>query len=234
VWWVPDDRRCLCKTTKQVGFHLYVHNFVGFAPGCLMLGHALYYVFSDKRGYLAYAGGIGVDLHGSAGAYMPRLRQLVLWVPDDRTSLWKTTKHEGFHQYLHNFVADAPRWFNEGHAEYYEISGYEGGFLRTGKINTYHVETLQEETAALTPLKSLLRMDGSEFWEGADLHYPQSWALVQFLRHPPKDTYKGLIDTYFALLREGKSGDAAYNTVFKKQIKQMEADYLDFIDSLER
>lgn len=155
------------------------------------------YLFRGEAGYLRY----GEELFGekptnSAGLYVPSLRQLLIWNLPNRESMMRTVRHEGFHQYLHSIMPDAPRWFDEGHAEYYETAEYASGRWKIGLVRADHLETLREKGTRLPPLAKFLGYGYDEFYGKPDVNYAYAWALVHFLRHGPRE-YRTLLDALF-------------------------------------
>ena len=232
-----DQSKELCRDLAKM-LEASLTAFAGNFEQVLDRERSQVYVFSTEAAYLKYLEGIEVSLSGSAGVYLPWAQQIVLWVPEDRTALRRTARHEAFHQYMDNLVDNSPHWFDEGNAEYYEISGYEGGFLKTGKVHDAHAQLLRRtgRVKRLRSLSKLLRMDGAAFWKDRELTYAQSWALVQFLRHPPDaetaKRYRGRMKSYLDALRAGKTRDEAFEAVFAADIETLEVEYKLFIENL--
>jgi len=181
------------------------------------------FVFAGREGYLHYAGDLALDLSWTSGVYIPVLRELLIWVPMDRNDLDHTVRHEGFHQYLHNFVEDAPLWFNEGWAE---------NFGRTrGEQRRADPVAWRKYRDAVVPLRELLRMNRMAFLGNAALHYPQSDDVVRFLRETKNKKLSPLLPAYFAALVDGQSIDEAYDSVFAPHIDTLQAWFDDYINN---
>jgi tetratricopeptide (TPR) repeat protein len=158
-----------------------------------------------------------------------------------------TMFHEGFHQFLDYFVADAPYWFNEGIAEYFGpseiVPGSGGRKLRIGVVVKERGEGMTRYAvirAALagkrkerpTPIRELLKLDGEAFMKSADLHYAESWSFVHFLMHG-SPAGKGLLLGYFKALRAGKDADAAFDETFGKvDLDALEAEWKKYVEGL--
>jgi hypothetical protein len=181
------------------------------------------WLFASEQGYLAYAGDVMVELAGSAGAYDPRLRELVLFLPDDRSRFVHTIRHEGFHRYMHEFIDDPPIWFAEGCAEYFS-SGRElgGGAFATGARIPEYVERLLDPGASPTPLADLFVMWHSAFMEAPALHYAQSWAVVHYLLHTKETALASVFRDYQAALREGVGAEEAFERVLEPVTERIE------------
>jgi tetratricopeptide (TPR) repeat protein len=184
-------------------------------------------IFSSKEGFSEYSSQTTGQIHEkSLGYYTPTYKELVLWHESDMESLIDVLYHEGFHQFLDYFIADAPVWFNEGLAQYFETAKWTGDGFKIGRSNPNKLEFLQRmiEARAYVPFKKLLRMTHPEFMsqdpapiEGAtmvNVHYTQSWAFVHFLIHANDGKYKWVIRDFYQALKAGKKPDEAFEEVF--------------------
>ncbi|HEX9794050.1 MAG TPA: DUF1570 domain-containing protein [Planctomycetota bacterium] len=192
------------------------------------------YVFSGEEGYRAYiAGAIGAHPLNTAGLYSPVLKQTLVWNLPFRDQMLATLRHEGFHQYLDRVVQDAPVWFNEGMAEYFENAGETRVGWREGRINRSRYLTLVRRDFAIVPLARFLHMEAAEYYGGdTDLHYAQAWALVHFLRNggaAPAERN----DALFARLLAGERAAAAVAAVFPAtDLAILEAAFLEHVRRL--
>ena len=138
------------------------------------------FLFSGRRGYLSYAGDVFGDApEQSAGMYSAVLKQLLIWNLPEREAMLRTVRHEGFHQYFDQVTDHAPRWLNEGLAEYFELSRRVGGKWRDGAVHAAHLDRLS--VADHVPLSEFLFQGPGAFYANARLHYAQAWALVHLL-----------------------------------------------------
>ena len=172
------------------------------------------YLFSGRAGYMAYA----KDLlsrapENTAGLYSPSLKQLLIWNLPERESMFRTIRHEGFHQYFDQVAPGAPVWFNEGLAEYYETTERVSGRWKDGALAQDHLRTLRKYPYALVPFAELARMSPKRFYDNASLHYAQAWAFVHFLRHSDGDG-KQLFDAYLDALIERENPRDAFDRAF--------------------
>ncbi len=175
------------------------------------------YVFSDRLGYLEYAGDLGLDLEMTSGVYLPVLRELALWVPADRTDFDSTVRHEGFHQYLHQFVEGAPHWFNEGWAEVFGDTRY----LERRK----RPAAMQLLVRSRRSVRDLLLADPAEFMSEAPTNYALADELVRFLRDTKDKDFKGLLVAYRDALYAGASRQEAFDEVFEPHIRRLETEF---------
>jgi Flp pilus assembly protein TadD len=174
------------------------------------------YVFSGPEGYFDYASDLNVSADSSAGVYLPMLRELVIWIPADMTDFTDTVRHEGFHQYLHRLVDDAPVWFNEGYAEVMGGGGPEG--LRDAKRDGEWVKKF-------IPVEKLVSLDHAEFMKIAGITYTQSRYLVDFLRRTKHEKLKNVLRDYFAALAEGLSQEDANRRVLEPVMDVLESEF---------
>lgn len=186
-------------------------------------GTARVYVFSGAETYLEYAADQGRDLSGTLGVYIPRFRELCVFLHENRPELWNTVRHEAFHQYLHNFVERAPIWFNEGYAEFFGFARREQGSTKVGQVDAQQAELAREVLDDFTPLAELFVMEPGEFMADADVHYPQSWAVIHYLRTPDDPRLKGVLDAYTDAVLAGRSQREAYDAVLAPHVAAIEA-----------
>ena len=197
------------------------------------------YVFATEAGYLRYAGDVQKDLEGSAGAYDPRTRELVLFVPDQDAGFVHTVRHEGFHQFVHSALPEIPIWFNEGCAEFF-AAGTKGRFsarITPGAVHLGRLRRLRSSLKAnvdFTPLNKLLVMDHRTFMKKAGLHYAQAWAIVHYLRKGDRGRMEEVFDDYVNALRKGASAEEAYNQVIAPIRVRLERQYLEHVRTLIR
>jgi hypothetical protein len=173
-------------------------------------------VFQSKESYLAYSKkASGDDLEDTLGVYFPGFREFLLFCREETTETRETLVHEGFHQYLHHFLEDAPRWFNEGMASYFEATKWTPNGAKIGGPLKMRVETFKSEGYHARDLKDLMQLSAEEFMDpsrAAD-HYAQSWALCNFLREKP-GMGRDLFRVYVDQLLSGKPAKAAFDASF--------------------
>lgn len=174
------------------------------------------YVFSGLDGYMDYAGDLGVAADSTAGVYLTMLRELAIWIPVDMTQFTDTVRHEGFHQYLHRLLDDAPPWFNEGYAEVMGGGGPEG--IRDAKRDG-------EIVAKFMPVRELVALKQRQFMAVAEVAYTQSRYLVDFLRTTKHPKLAKLLEEYLAALSEGLSHEDANAKVLAPVMDVLEAQF---------
>jgi hypothetical protein len=121
-----------------------------------------------------------------------------------------TVRHEGFHQYLHQFVEDAPTWFDEGMAQTFEVRPQEKG---------------DEPRDKYVPLGELFAMGHEAFMAKAQVMYPESRALCTMLRTTKDPKLKGVLANLYMALRSGASADAATRKVIGPILSYLQTEF---------
>jgi hypothetical protein len=190
------------------------------------------YVFSSREGFLAYAGDLGRDLGSAAGAYVPQLGEMVLFVPaEDRSLLWRTAKHEAFHAFIHEAVDQVPIWFDEGWAQWFERLREVDGRLCPGEVDPEELTPLSGDVGPATvPLTDFLRLDHVAFMKDAARNYAQALAFVRFLEEAEDPGLRLLLDGYFRALKGGLSPEDAVQKVFAASLADVERRFLAYLD----
>jgi len=230
------------KTCRRVAYALETaaESYAKFFPRPEGKKHqSRVYVFATQAGYQRYAGDLRRDLTGSAGAYDPRTRELVLFVPDQNAGFLHTIRHEGFHQFIHAALPGIPIWFNEGCAEYF-AAGEKARFsarITPGAVHLPALRTLRKafaEKVPLTRLSDLFVMSHRSFMRRGTLHYAQAWAVVHYLREGPDKELRKVFDNYVKVLRSGASAEEAEARVLAPVRAGIEDRYLQYAASLIR
>jgi hypothetical protein len=176
-------------------------------------------VFRDRRGFDQYRQDIfrqsDIGSFGRTEAfYWPATKELVLYEGGIGAA-----RHEAFHQFLDFYVDDAPLWFNEGFASYFETS--EAGRPRLNEQRLREYWFAAPEEVKRTPMEQVMTMS-PEAWHGggrAVFWYGVSWSLVYyFMTHDGED----LLREYFFELVEGRDARAAYDRVFRPRATEYE------------
>jgi hypothetical protein len=160
---------------------------------------------------------------GVAGYFNPGSEELVLFFGESGKSMTLSVMaHEGFHQYCHFLFgrAEAHRWFDEGHGDYY------GAWRLKGK-KLVQQEDMKGGLARMPELKTMFRNDDIKAlskhiradhstWQNQGPSnvscYAQSFGLIYFLRQGAKrkisakywkKEYATIIPNYMAALNQG-------------------------------
>ena len=191
------------------------------------------YIFSGEDGYLDYSKGVlgSIPVH-SAGLYSSVLKQLLIWNLPDREAMFRTVRHEGFHQFLDSILAEeAPRWLDEGMAEYYETADSKSGSFKGGQTRTDHLKELARGDRII-PLKKFLYEPPGDFYKDASRHYAQGWGMVHFLLHggaERRQVWKRL----FEPLLDGKTAEQALESAFGPiDVAAFEKEFVAYLKSM--
>ncbi len=156
--------------------------------------------------------------HSTAGFYSPHLKELVLFDNYDRKETIDTLFHEGFHQFLDTFMSGVPVTFNEGMADYFGPSEIKGGRFLAGQVNPGRLPVVQYSIQSNTyvPLKELMLYTKAQYYEKADVCYPQGWSLMHFFAHGVRGKYLPNLKKYFDAMYRGKDNKKALEDSFSE------------------
>jgi len=197
-------------------------------------------VYKDQEGYMA-----GGAPPNTGGYYTPLSRRLMLFRSPDEARTMGTLKHEGFHQYCHDYLENIPQWFNEGLGDYFAASELVmDGKKRMMRIrpNKGRLNDLMMVLRAgidLPSIPELMNMSRAEMYDirgggkMAAVHYCQAWSVVYFCIDGGNEAYRNALKNYFKALRQGKSGRVAYESTFGRfDMKRFEEEWLRFVRKL--
>jgi len=202
-------------------------------------------LFDTREGYYAYADLTMDDRHESTlGLYLPRYRQLLLF-EDKRDAFGEATRgtlyHEGFHQFLHQYVGDAlvPFWLNEGLAEYFSaIEVEDGKVVKDGLLQAQRVPDvhylLEANRGRPLPFDRMMQESPNEFYSGpVSLKYAQAWSMVHYFYREAPEPIRKRFSTYVSLILGGASGDDAFKEAWAGvNWRQVENGWIEFAKTL--
>jgi len=123
--------------------------------------------------------------------------------------------HEYTHSILHMNVHWLPTWLDEGIAEYYAYTRFDGDKILLG-VSTQRYPIIS--TGTPIPIETLLDVDeSSPYYHDADkvqMFYGESWALVHFLTLTKGMGRGEKINNFFRLLQSGTDQKTAFVQVF--------------------
>jgi hypothetical protein len=175
----------------------------------------------------------------AGGHYDPRVRQLFLFKYPKPEDGQMVLFHEGFHQFLHPYLARAPQWFNEGFGDYFGATKFVKVPKEERKVvpNWWRLplvkQIIQNDTAR--PMKELMLLSQAELYDKATVgaNYAQSWSIIYFLCEYDNRRYFPLLGKYFNALRAGKDQEEAFKAAFGDQdMKKLDKEWRDYILSL--
>ncbi len=174
-------------------------------------------ICSNAEEFHTYGGTGG----GVAGWFNPRTTELVLYFDPNSSKEFANAvmTHEGFHQYCHFLFheAEAHRWFDEGHGDYY------GGFdlkgrrlvaddkMPSGLDRKPEIKRMVRE-GTYKPISVHIRQNHPQWQNQGPTNvscYAQSWSIIYFLRQGMerkvsrkywKEEYADIIPNYIRVL----------------------------------
>ncbi len=176
----------------------------------------------------------------AGGHYEPLLRKLVLFRYPDIDDTMLVLQHEGFHQFLHYYLEDAPQWFNEGVADYFgptEYSLVRGDDHMEVRPNPWRVKTIKQALGAgmVRGFRELMMMSQAELYhpQWAGIHYAQAWSIIYFLCEYNDREHFPILKDYFVALKEGDGQEAAFHASFGQvDLKTIEQEWAGFVRTL--
>ncbi len=188
-----------------------------------------------------YENAIPPSLKGSAGAFISDEKMLAA-CRDGRTAqrVFETLYHEGFHQFLYSCIrADVPLWVNEGFAEYFAESMWNGKRFVTGKVPARRLMILKQAATQnrLFPFKKLFLMKSRKWLANvrkgeASVQYTQAWSIIHFLCHAHGGRHRPRLLRYLKLMSEGTDPRAAYQKCFGHKIRAFQNSWLRYVKDL--
>src|SRR6266850_1573420 len=124
--------------------------------------------------------------------------------------------HEYVHSLLHLNFRWLPTWLDEGLAEFYGFTRFEGSHTYIGAPpkNVHRMEVLWRRSSM--PLAKFLDQRGSFTKDEDDTHlfYAQAWALTHFLTMAPGMEGGGRLNRFFNALQAGTEQKKAFQDTF--------------------
>ena len=123
--------------------------------------------------------------------------------------------HEYTHSILHRNLHWIPLWLDEGLADFYGFTRFEGNKIYVGAPpDRYRMMANQ----AMIPIETLISVDqSSSYYHSEDKiyrFYAESWALVHFLTFGPGMENSRRLSQFSALLQQGMEQKKAFQQVF--------------------
>ena len=176
---------------------------------------------------------------GTGGYYDTFFRKLVLFRMPRKEVTISVLQHEALHQYLDDYLAEAPQWFNEGMGDYF--AGFE--YVKNGKDERMIPRAFRERLPDIkrvvmfpelcVPSPELMAMTQAEFYEPKmrGYHYAQAWGMIYYIGESEK--YKPVLLAYFKALQKGADINDAYSSTFGKlDMARFDQEWKTFIKGL--
>jgi tetratricopeptide (TPR) repeat protein len=144
-----------------------------------------------------------------------------------------------FHEYVHFLVSNdigrsnAPPWFNEGLAEYYETFQIEDDQkVSLGIKRDSHLHLLQKNK--LIPFETFFNMDNYTLHrqgkDGVGLFYAQAWALMHYLMQGNGGSRNQQLNKFIDLVLKGKTAKQAFSEAFQIEYATMESELKKYVE----
>lgn len=188
------------------------------------------FLYRDNAEYHSHGGP-----RTAGGHYSPYTRNLYLFKYASHSDTMLVLYHEGFHQYLHEYLDAIPQWFNEGLGDFFggAMINRSGSRAKMGP-NPWRVDYVRQAMkAGVCPsAEELMLMTREQMYgERAGVHYAQAWAIVFYCMEGGQSKYKKALQNYFKALRKGKTQAQAYRSSFAKvDMERFERDWRNYID----
>ncbi len=144
-----------------------------------------------------------------------------------------------FHEYTHFLVdtdigrTNAPAWFNEGLAEYYETAQIEDDQKVTpGVVNDEHLRLLRQNQ--LIPFETFFNFNYYSLQlqskEKAQIFYAQAWALIHYLLQGNTGARNPQFNKFVDFIKNGKPSKAAFQEAFQTDYATLERELTEYIN----
>jgi tetratricopeptide (TPR) repeat protein len=143
-----------------------------------------------------------------------------------------TVYHEYVHTLLHANFRGLPTWLDEGLAEFYAYTRFEGDKMYIGApAKSHRLEILDSRTP--TPLRTFITTRGSISRDesNSQLFYAEAWALTHFLTFGPGMDQGDRLKKFFNLLQRGTDQVKAFEQVFGN-IEELDKAYRNYINRI--
>lgn len=183
----------------------------------------------DKKSFqslepAAYLGRGKLDL---AGLFMrsPDRNYILLRLDAQGAHPYSTVYHEYTHYMLRHDSAWLPVWLNEGQAEFFQTTEFEGKTVHLGEPSMGNLELLRERS--LIPVTALFQVDhSSPYYHEQDkgsIFYAESWALTHYLMLNDFRNKTHQVQDYADLLQQHKDTVSAAQQAFGNLKKLQQA-----------
>src|SRR5438067_2534168 len=162
-----------------------------------------------------------------AGLYQPGTSKNYALVRTDITGSGANPYHSLYHEYTHYLLRvnfrGLPLWLDEGLAEFYGNTAFEGKQVILGMADPNQLRILQR--TPMIPIEMLITADsGSPLYnaqEHSGIFYAESWAIVHYLALSTDARDKDLLNRFMSVLRATDDPAQAANQSFG-DLKQLE------------
>jgi tetratricopeptide (TPR) repeat protein len=170
-------------------------------------------LFASYDEYEEYYQRSGTALGNTPLAYFSRsLNSIVMYSDERDVALRAVVFHESSHQFLNRYTYDAPRWINEGLAEYFEGWKIPDDGPAQRRPHLFDLQLVQQALAKdsyLSP-RELVEMPSETFVKFGEhypelhdyLHYATAWSVVCYSLETSYEDDRDRMRRYLADLRD--------------------------------
>ncbi|HZE98670.1 MAG TPA: hypothetical protein VE981_16705 [Planctomycetota bacterium] len=196
-------------------------------------------IFNTAENYYTYFELLSEERgENTLGVFRPSLNEFVLFESTEIEETYQTLYHEAVHHFATLLTPyPLPYWFSEGTADY--MGGIE---VKDGKVvakariqkTALPYAKLAIGVNADLPFERIMNETPREFYSGnMSLKYSQAWSMIYFFYEYEKGRYRGLIEEYFELIRQGRSPRECFDAVFKAKTATLEREWREFTKGLQ-
>jgi len=225
-------------------YEAYAYRLQQFSSRDAQVPRFAVYLFKKQGDYLKLT---GTRLKNTGGVFMSGRNLLASFLEGQgRDALRRTLQHEAFHQFSYSLLSpDLPVWLNEGLAQVFEESVWNGSTFSLEQVPPRRLRQLQDDMdnrrlmkfeamMALTPEQWSKRLEDDH--GVGSVQYNQSWAMTYFLINARdadgKPRYRARLLQMLSLLHDGKSADAAFKAAFGENLAGFQKRFVEFARDL--
>ena len=160
---------------------------------------------------------------------------IVLTLEGKKADIYRTIFHEYIHFLVNNQIGriNVPPWFNEGLAEYYELTEIEGAKrVVLGKFDEKYLSLLRRNK--LIPFETFINTDYYSLYrqnkEGAVLFYAQAWVLIHYLMHGDSGARSLQLNKFIELIGAGGKSSESFQKTFQIDYATLESELKKYIE----
>ena len=155
----------------------------------------------------------------------------IVRLDQDVPGAYQVVYHEYVHSLLHTNFRWLPTWLDEGLAEFYGNTRFEG---KKSYVGTPSPRVRELQGRGLTiPLETILAVNPHTFYRGKEdqiaTFYAESWALVHYLIFGPDMDHGKKMNLFYSRLQKGDQQGKAFREIFG-EYKDVEKDLTRYIN----
>ena len=189
------------------------------------------FMFRNGRSFAFYRDAvIGRRNVRAAGAFIKGDgRNYIAATPGPRERRSSVVYHELVHDFISNYIINAPLWFNEGLAEFFATTEIESGRVRVGlPVRQHHQFLMLHSPMAIESLITVTS-DSPEYNENSrhGVFYAQSWALTHYLLL--EEGHRTGLQDYLELMGKGIESERAFRMAFDRDFDTVQEDLASYL-----